>query len=191
MHHQRSLITIILKAGEGVSRKALAFDVAENDLSAQIFSHSTEALAITPLAKEAFVDYEKDKNGDVESQVSTTRYDAIVEPYDYSTNPSTDLIAKITLSGQHYSFYASNDFRFNDADNNNRDSYNLEPGKHLIITVTLSRDSRMVMMSAYIEDWTEEVTNTICDDYGNAGEPIKIKTREELIAFLSDDTKHQ
>lgn len=191
MHHQRSLITIILKAGEGVSRKALAFDVAENDLSAQIFSHSTEALAITPLAKEAFVDYEKDKNGDVESQVSTTRYDAIVEPYDYSANPSTDLIAKITLSGQHYSFYASNDFRFNDADNNNRDSYNLEPGKHLIITVTLSRDSRMVMMSAYIEDWTEEVTNTICDDYGNAGEPIKIKTREELIAFLSDDTKNQ
>ena len=194
LQHKRSLISIILKAGEGVSRKALAFDVAENDLSARIYSYSDGAakpLEIMPLAKEEKIHYDKDKNGGAEDSVSTTRYDAIVQPYDYSANPSTDLITKISLSGQHYSFYAQNDYLFADPDNSNKASYNLEPGKRLVITVTLSRDSRKILMSAYVEDWTEEVTNTICDDYGNAGEPIKIKTREELIAFLSDDTKNQ
>jgi hypothetical protein len=194
LRHQRSLITIILKAGEGVSRKALAFDMAENDLSANIYSYTkgastTSSLEINPLASEAFIDYAKDKNGAAETGVSTTRYDAIVEPFDYSDidNSSTAPIAKISLSGQHYSFYADNDYDFS----KNKKSYNLEAGKHLTITVTLSRDSRKVMMTAYIEDWTEEVTNTICDDYGNEGEPIKISTRDELIAFLGDANKNK
>ena len=92
-----------------------------------------------------------------EDAASSTRYDAIVEPYDYSVKPEDDRIAKVSLSGQNYSFYAGNDVASNAA------SYNLEAGKHLTITVTLSRDSRKVMMSAYIEDWTEDVTTTICD----------------------------
>jgi hypothetical protein len=187
LQHKRSLITIILKAGEGVSREALAYNVAENDLSAKIYSYSTDRLEITPLTSETLIDYEADKNGAAASTVSSTRYDAIVEPYDYSANPSTDLITKISVSGQHYSFYAQNDNHFD----TNKDSYILEAGKHLTITVTLSRDSRKVMMTAYIEDWTEEVTNTICDDYGNAGEPIKIKNRDELIAFLKDENKNK
>ena len=187
LQHQRSLITIILKAGEGVSREALAFNVAENDLSAKIYSYSANNLEITPLARETLIDYETDKNGAAASGVSSTRYDAIVEPYDYSANPSTDLITRISISGQHYSFYAQNDYNFD----TNKDNYKLEAGKHLMITVTLSRDSRKVMMTAYIEDWTEEVTNTICDDYGNAGEPIKIKNRDELIAFLKDENKNK
>ena len=194
LQHKRSLVTIVLKAGEGVSREALAYAVAENNLSATILSYtqdattnSTTTLAITPLASDTLVNYEADKNGDAENNVSTTRYDAIVEPYDYSTNPSTDLIARISVSGQHYSFYAQNDSKFE----SNSDSYQLEAGKHLTITVTLSRDSRKVMMSAYIEDWTEEVTTTICDDYGNAGEPIEIKDRAELIDFLSSSTKNK
>ena len=187
LQHQRSLITIILKAGEGVSREALAFNVAENDLSAKIYSYSANNLEITPLARETLIDYETDKNGAAASGVSSTRYDAIVEPYDYSANPSTDLITRISISGQHYSFYAKNDYNFD----TNKDNYKLEAGKHLMITVTLSRDSRKVMMTAYIEDWTEEVTNTICDDYGNAGEPIKIKNRDELIAFLKDENKNK
>ena len=188
LQHQRSLITIILKAGEGVSREALAFNVAENDLSDTIYSYSSAtATPVLPLASETLIDYDADKNGAAASGVSSTRYDAIVEPYDYSANPSTDLITRISISGQHYSFYAQNDYNFD----TNKDSYKLEAGKHLIITVTLSRDSRKVMMTAYIEDWTEEVTNTICDDYGNAGEPIKIKNRDELIAFLKDENKNK
>lgn len=194
MQHKRSLISIILKAGEGVSRKALAYDVAENDLSARIYSYTAGAakpLEIMPLAKEEKIHYDKDKNGGAEDSVSTTRYDAIVQPYDYSANPSTDLITKISLSGQHYSFYAQNDYLFADPDNSNKASYKLEPGKRLVITVTLSRDSRKILMSAYVEDWTEEVTNTICDDYGNAGEPIKISNRTELIDFLASDEKNK
>ena len=194
LQHKRSLISIILKAGEGVSRKALAFDVAENDLSANIYSYTDGAakpLEITPLAKEEKIHYDKDKNGGIEDNVSTTRYDAIVQPYDYSAKPSTDLIAKITLSGQHYSFKAENDSKFNASENPSNAKYKLEPGKHLVITVTLSRDSRKILMSAYVEDWTEEVTNTICDDYGNAGEPIKISNRDELIEFLKSDEKNK
>lgn len=193
LQHKRSLISIILKAGEGVTRKALAYDVAENDLSAKIFSYDTAGspIEIMPLAKEEKIHYDKDKNGGAEDSVSTTRYDAIVYPYDYSANPSTDLITKISLSGQHYSFYAQNDYLFDDPDNPSKASYRLEPGKHLVITVTLSRDSRKILMSAYVEDWTEEVTNTICDDYGNAGEPIKISNRTELITFLESDEKNK
>lgn len=193
LQHKRSLISIILKAGEGVTRKALAYDVAENDLSAKIFSYDTAGspIEIMPLAKEEKIHYDKDKNGGAEDRVSTTRYDAIVYPYDYSANPSTDLITKISLSGQHYSFYAQNDYLFDDPDNPSKASYRLEPGKRLVITVTLSRDSRKILMSAYVEDWTEEVTNTICDDYGNAGEPIKISNRTELITFLESDEKNK
>ena len=187
LQHKRALITIILKADEGVSRKALAYNVAENDLSAKIYSHATGALEIAPLAGEEFIDYDEDKNGAAESHVSTTRYDAIVEPYDYSENASTDLITKISLSGQHYSFYAENDADFS----NNKDSYKLDAGKHLTITVILSRNSRKVMMTAYIEDWTEDVTNTICDDYGNAGEPIMIENRDQLRDFLSSESKNK
>ena len=186
LQHKRSLITIILKSGEGVSRKALAYNVAENDLKARIYSYNSGALEITPLASEALIDYDADKNGDAESNVSSTRYDAIVEPYDYSEKPTTDLIAKVSLSGQNYSFYAGNDKASDDA------NYDLKGGgKHLTITVTLSRDSRKVMMSAYVEDWTEEVTTTICDDYGNAGEPIEIKNRDELIELLGNETKNK
>lgn len=197
LQHKRSLITIILKAGEGVSRKALSYNVAENDLSATIYSYATDssnavsATAITPLASEQLIDYEADKNGDAATDVSTTRYDAIVEPYDYTANATSDPITKVSVSGQHYSFYAGNDALYDDSSDPNNASYQLEAGKHLTITITLSRDSRKVLMSAYIEDWTEEVTTTICDDYGNAGEPIKIKNREELVAFLEDTDKNK
>lgn len=195
LQHKRALITVILKAGEGVSRKALAYDVAENDLSARICSYTTDGVTTTvsniePLVSEELIDYEADRNGAAESGVSTTRFDAIVEPYDYSAHALDDVIARITLSGQHYSFYAASDFSF-DAVDSNRDSYKLEAGKHLTVVVTLSRDSRKIMMSAYIEDWTEDVTTTICDDYGNAGEPIRIKTRAELIDFLSSESKNK
>ncbi len=191
LQHKRSLITVILKAGEGVSRQALAYDVADKDLSATIFSYGASNLEIAPLVSEEKISYDDDKNGAAESNVSTTRYDAIVEPYNYTTNSTSDVIAKVSLSGQKYSFYADNDSKFDDSTNPNNASYNLEAGKHLTITITLTRDSRKAMMTAYIEDWTEEVTTTICDDYGNAGEPIVIATRSELIDFLTNETKNK
>lgn len=46
-------------------------------------------------------------------------------------------------------------------------------------------------MTAYIEDWTEEVTTSICDDYGNAGEPIKIPDLKTLKAFLADENDNK
>ena len=185
LQHKRSLITIILKAGEGVSREALAFNYAKKDLSATIYSYGTAGspLKITPLASEELINYDLDKNGGADTDVSTTRYDAIVEPYNYTTNATSDTITRISLSGQNYSFCANNDANYS----SNSGSYNLEAGKHLIITITLSRESRKVLMSAYIEDWTEEVTTSICDDYGNAGAPIKIDTRDKLIDFLKSD----
>lgn len=185
LQHKRSLITIILKAGEGVSREALAIDYAQKDLSAKIYSYGTASspLKITPLASEELINYDADKNGGAETGVSSTRYDAIVEPYNYTTNATPDTITRISLSGQNYSFCANNDANYS----SNSGSYNLEAGKHLIITITLSRESRKVLMSAYIEDWTEEVTTSICDDYGNAGAPIKIDTRDKLIDFLKSD----
>ena len=185
LQHKRSLITIILKAGEGVSREALAFNYAKKDLSATIYSYGTAGspLKITPLASEELINYDLDKNGGADTDVSTTRYDAIVEPYNYTTNATSDTITRISLSGQNYSFCANNDANYS----SNSGSYNLAAGKHLIITITLSRESRKVLMSAYIEDWTEEVTTSICDDYGNAGAPIKIDTRDKLIDFLKSD----
>ena len=189
LQHKRSLITIILKAGEGVSREALAIDYAKKDLSAKIYSYGTAGspFEITPLASEGYVNYDADKNGAKADSVRTTRYDAIVEPYNYNTKPTTDLVTKISLSGQNYSFCAQNDAKYNAKENTVNPSYELAAGKHLIITITLSRESRKVLMSAYIEDWTEEVTTSICDDYGNAGAPIKISKRDELIDFLESD----
>lgn len=186
LQHKRSLITIILKAGEGVSREALAYNYAQKDLSATIYSYDGIAgstLKITPLASEELINYDADKNGGADTDVSTTRYDAIVEPYKYTTNATSDTITRISLSGQNYSFCANNDANYS----SNSGSYDLAAGKHLIITITLSRESRKVLMSAYIEDWTEEVTTSICDDYGNAGAPIKIDTRDKLIDFLKSD----
>ena len=189
--HTRSLITIILKAGEGVSRKALDFNLAENDLSAIIYSYTTDEnnkvvpLEINPLAAATTVDYDDDENGSAQKDVSSTRYDAIVMPHAYKATPTDELIARITLSGQKYSFYRGND------KTSDQINYNLEPGKHLTITITLGRFGRQTLMTAKLEDWTEEVSTTICDDNGNASEPITIDSRDRLIKFLSDKTENK
>ena len=177
LQHQRALITVILKAGDGVSAKALYYSAAKKDIHTTIRSYEgTTPDDIQPLASGYYVDED-----------STTRYDAIVVPHDYSQKPTTDLITRISLSGQNYSFYAANDKNFK----TDATRYDLMAGQHLVITVTLGRNSREVHMTAYIEDWTEEVTNSICDDYGNAGEPIMIENRQQLIDFLSDPSKNK
>ena len=43
----------------------------------------------------------------------------------------------------------------------------------------------MVLITAWMEDWTEVATSTVCDDYGQEGDPITINSKQELIDFLS------
>ena len=91
-----------------------AFNYAKKDLSATIYSYGTAGspLKITPLASEELINYDADKNGGADTDVSTTRYDAIVEPYNYTTNATSDTITRISLSGQNYSFCAQNDAKY-------------------------------------------------------------------------------
>lgn len=196
MQHQRAWITIILKAGEGVKREALHFDNASTNIRIAINSYTKDGSNLKvqpiskPLASEYFIDYDKDANGEAQTQVSTTRYDAIVEPYNYGgARKEEDVIAKINLSDQHFSFYAGNDNRYINGKGEEAKAdadYNLEAGKHLTLEVTLSRESRKILITAWVEDWTEVATSTICDDYGQNGTPTVIKSREELIAFLTN-----
>lgn len=194
MQHERAWITIILRAGEGVKRDALKFATASENIHMTINSYTTDTdgshtTAITsPWLRSHTIDYDKDVNGEAETNVSTARYDAIVAPHNYATKKDEEIIAKINLSHQNFSFYASNDTRYvNNTNTTEADkAYNLEAGKHLTIEATLSRESRKILITAWIEDWTEVATATICDDYGQNGDPVVIKNRKELIDFLSD-----
>lgn len=185
--HQRSLITVRLKAGEGVDREALK---TLGNISTTIYSYSGETgTAITPYGKETVIDYAPEDYGGAAEDVPTSEYTAIVLPYDYRTNSTTDVIAEISLSGQRFTFFADNDSR--KADASHMENYNLTAGKHLVITVNLGRESRKILITAYIEDWTETVTSSVVDDYGQAGDPIQINNRKELYEFLTDESKNK
>lgn len=197
MQHQRSWITIILKAGDGVSREQLAYENSANTIKTTIYSYdgSNTATAITGTWRNsATVEYPNDKNGPEVSGASTTRYDAIVNPYSYyGQNDGNNPIASIDLSNQKFTFAAANDFEYENAKGGNTEAlavmngYNLEPGKHLTITATLSRASRMVLITAWVEDWTETITSTVCDDYGQKGDPVIISTKQKLVDFLASN----
>lgn len=207
LQHQRSWVTIILKAGEGVTREALAYATSEANIHTTIYSYKEGATTPFEITKawssEEFIKYDSDKNGDAATGVSTTRYDAIVEPHNFIATKESqekDIIARINVSNQNFTFAANNDFNYGDfvADGTGTEAakeamkaYNLEPGKHLTITATLSRASRMVMITAWIEDWTETVTSTICDDYGQNGDPILIENEEQLKDFLTNTDKNK
>lgn len=199
MQHQRAWITVVLRAGEGVSRDALKYETSDVNIQMSINSFAegaSEALEIKPWSREHFIDYQEDKNGEAQTHVSTTRYDAIVMPHNYATKKDEEKIAMINLSGQKFSFYAGNDSRFlgNATDEQKAqalNAYNLEAGKHITIEATLSRESRKIFITAWIEDWTEVATQTICDDYGQNGDPVVIKSKTELIDFLSGSKNKQ
>lgn len=188
--HERAWISIILRAGEGVRREALKYATAAENIAMTINSYDAENTiqVDSAWARQEYIDYPKDPNGEAEEHVSTTRYEAIVMPHNYATRKDEEIIARIQLSGQNFSFYASNDTRYvnNTHIEEANAAYNLEAGKHLTIEATLSRESRKILITAWIEDWTEVATQTICDDYGQNGDPIVIKNRSELIAFLSN-----
>lgn len=200
LKHQRSWLTVILRAGEGVRREALQYSTAAGNIKMTINSFAagqTVPFEVTlPWLREELIHYDKDKNGDAADNVSTSRYDAIVEPHDYATKKDEEVIAMINLSNQKFTFYAGNDRRYLSGHTDEEitaanNAYNLEAGKHLTIEVTLSRESRKILITAWIEDWTEVATTTICDDYGSNGDPIVIKNKSELIAFLKDPKKNK
>jgi len=178
LQHQRSCITVILKAGEGVSRDDLA---NTNYLEAKIYSYGTSNLEISPYATSTTIDYTEGDYGSAASNVNTTQYTAIVEPYAYQTNAKT--IAEIKLSNQVFTFSASND--------NNDVKYNLSAGQHLTITATLSRGSDdgryKVKMTAQVTGW--DITNIAAtvDCEGQIGTTTDIGTRAALLTFLTSE----
>lgn len=200
LQHERSWVTIILKAGEGVTREALAYATSETNIKTTIYSYkegASQPLAIDAWSREELIDYNSDKNGAAATGVSTTRYDAIVDPHNFIAsrkNEESDIIARISVSNQNFTFAAANDQNYGsyiaDATEEVKEKmqiYNLQPGKHLTITATLTRASRMIMITAWIEDWTETITGTICDDYGQNGDPILINNATQLAEFLSSE----
>lgn len=193
MKHQRAWISVILKAGEGVKADDLDYEKTLTSLTAEIYSYTTAAAAeegeattttalkVSPWKRAEEVDYE----GTVGKKPST-RLEAIVQPFDYGTAVELP-ICVLNLSNMKYSFYAKNDSRAKDESQKWKDDYNLTAGKHLVITVTLSND-RKVLITSYLKDWKVEQDDISSDDYGNQSPPIQIPSVEMLRKFLDTDT---
>lgn len=193
MKHQRAWISVILKAGEGVKADDLDYEKTLTSLTAEIYSYTTPPAAeegeattttelkVSPWKRAQEVDYE----GTVGEKPST-RLEAIVQPFDYGKAVKLP-ICVLNLSNMKYSFYAKNDSRAKDETQEWKDDYNLTAGKHLVITVTLSND-RKVLITSYLEDWKVEQDDISSDDYGNQSPPIQIPTVEMLKDFLGSDT---
>ena len=204
LQHQRALITVILKAGEGVDRNDVLASTASQKIATKIYSYdnnqteeSQKKLEITPLQGTATVDYDKIGNLPAETNVEVARYDAIVMPHNYFTNAEDEKICAINVANQNFSFYASNDSRYGKKEELSEsekkefeDAYNLQAGDNLVITATLSRDSRKILITAYVQPWTDVITSYVCDDFGSTGDPIIIDNREQLEEFLSDEKKN-
>lgn len=184
MLHKRAWITVILKAGTGVTRRSLHYaETGGNSLSRSVIyskKKDTEGFdEIYPWRQPATITYSADKNGDAGTESSTALH-AIVEPHNYSKD---ELLTKIVLNGQTFTYSPNNDR------DHAYENYNLEAGKHLIITATLTTD-RIVLLTAHIEDWEDVTYSSICDDYGQQGDPFIINTRDQLRAFLMNTTKY-
>ncbi len=191
MKHQRAWISVILKAGEGVKADDLDYEKTLTSLTAEIYSYATAAAAegeeattkelkVNPWKREQAVDY-----GGTVGEKPSTRLEAIVQPFDYGKAAELP-ICVLNLSNMKYSFYAKNDSRAKDETQKWKDDYNLTPGKHLVITVTLSND-RKVLITSYLEDWTEVSEEIPSDDYGNQSPPIQIPSVAKLKEFLESD----
>ena len=214
LQHQRSLVTVIVKAGDGVKREDVLAATAAQKLETKIYSYTkttaddaatettVQTTTIDPLLGKETVHYDKDVNGEA-ADAEVARYDAVVEPYNYvpvAADEDGPKICSINLGSQHFSFYSNNDSRYSEYRELTDDeakqgsefykAYNLKAGENLVITVTLSRESRKILITAYIQPWTDNVTSYVCDDFGTSGNPIIISTKEELEAFLNDEKKN-
>ena len=208
LSHKRAWITVRLIAAEGTNREDLDFATAGTKISTEIYSYNAEGnieaftgevpaeAPVRPLAQEWTHDYEADITGPAETRAGV-QYHAIVEPHDYLANADSHKICRINVAGQNFSFFAGNDARYTDYKHNVEpahtamQAYNLTAGKHLVIDVILSRESRKILITAYLEDWTEMVTTSVCDDFGLNGDPITIQNRQQLIDFLGDPEQNK
>lgn len=126
LKHMRSKITIILKAGAGVERSTLA---TASNITMKIYSYQESTTTeITPCASEATVDYTDSDPGGAAAGVATTKYEAIVEPFNYQTEDKS--IARITLTTPNKTFTYK--------PTNGTGAYNLTADQHLTITITLT-----------------------------------------------------
>lgn len=205
MRHKRSRITVRLKAGEGIEREQIAYDpdhyhynnIAENIIT-EIYSYNDGGTqhVIRPLLGSYDCHYASPDPAPEET-VPTACYDAIVNPHDYAdgSNMTEQKILAVNLSGMKFSFYAANDREFSseiDAENGDvKARYNLTEGKHLILDVTLSTDTRKILITAYVVDWEDWPFSSICDDFGQASDPMPINNKAELIEFLTNPEKNK
>lgn len=185
LQHQRAWLTVILKAGNGIKREFLQEGNKAN-VSSVLFSYGSgdsEPIEVNkPLVTFVNIPYDKDLNGDA-GNFQTTQYDAIVEPHDFSNDLET-AIFKVVVNNMKFSYYSANDIKKGTTDED-MSVYNLTAGKHLTITATLSTD-RIIFITALLEDWDELTFTSICDDYGQNGDPIQIPDRYTLDKFLKD-----
>lgn len=167
LKHLRSKITIILKEGDGMNHEDLALSTAGTNIDATIYSYGASTLEIKPYAIAV-------------NEGRSTQYSAIVEPYDYQTNPDKD-IARISISGQPFTFSVGNE-----SDEDKKSNYKLTAGTHLIIEATLARgDAQKVLLTAQIVPWDVISTNATVGDDGLIGSTTDIANRTELLTFLS------
>ena len=200
MRHKRSRITVLLKAGEGVEREQIKYDalLTPQNIHTEIYSYDKDnnQTIVNPLLGSYSCEYEA-TNLLPHETVTTACYDAIVNPHDYTDgdNITEQKLIAINLSGMKFSFYAANDKEYSSApDAENEDvktRYNLTEGKHLILEVTLSTDTRKILITAYVVDWEDWPFSSICDDFGQAADPIAINDKADLIDFLNDPTKNK
>ncbi len=200
MRHKRSRITVLLKAGEGVERDQIAYDPYLNpeNIHIDVFSYDDEdhPTVVRPLLGSYNCQY-RTPDALPEEDVTTACYDAIVNPHNYAEGErmTEQKMLAINLSGMKFSFYAANDKAFSSApDATNEDvrmRYDLTEGKHLILEVILSTDTRKILITAYVVDWEDWPFSSICDDFGQAADPMPINNKQELIDFLTDPNKNK
>lgn len=200
MRHKRSRITVLLKAGEGVEREQIKYDKELNpqNIITEIYSYDSgnNQTVVKPLLGSYHCHYDQ-TNLLPEENITTACYDAIVNPHNYAdgSNLTDQKILSVNLSGMKFSFYAANDKAYSsavDAENSDvKTRYNLTEGKHLILEVTLSTDTRKILITAYVVDWEDWPFSSICDDFGQASDPMPINNKKELIDFLTDPEKNK
>lgn len=146
-------------------------------------------------------------------EFNTITLNAIVEPQNYLDNTDNP-ITEFVIHNSKYVFSPQNDANYSvwnqhkDATQAEKDAwdeatkaayeaaeaamqaYNLDAGKHLTITATLTTD-RIVLITALLEDWEDISMTSICDDFGKQGDPIIIDSRKALRDFLTDNNKNK
>lgn len=204
LKHQRCWVTLKLKAGKGVPRELITYAATENGFTSKMFSYEGSTVEIEPWRTADTVSYVADKNGLADPEGQTISLHAIVEPHNFLETIEQPM-AQFVLNTSKYEFYPSNDINYatwNTAKDKSESkltdkekeaiaamqAYNLEPGKHLIITATLTTD-RIILITALLEDWEDITMSSICDDYGKNGDPVIIPNKTKLLDFLNNKNK--